>query len=101
MSDTFTPATLDPLPPLPPNSCVLAVRPGPDKAHVLLRLTFNVTHLEPDAQKLLAFMVSEALTKLEASVKTMGKIEVAAHLAHRERVQHPDGNGTGDVTTPA
>ncbi len=96
---TFRDATApEPLPPLPPNSCVLAVRPGPDKAHTLLRLVFDVTHLSDDAKKLLVFMVSEALTKLEESVRKMGKIETASKLAFRERTQHQEGNGQPPLT---
>jgi hypothetical protein len=95
MSDTLQPAPdLEPLPPLPPNACVLAVRPGPDKAHTLLRLNFNVTHLSDDAQKLLCFALAEALGKLEEGIKAMNRIEVAAKLAQRERIQNAKGNGT-------
>jgi len=84
---------IEPLPPLPPNSAVLAVRAAPDRAHTFIRLTYDVTHLSDDAQKLLLFMVTNALTELEAGVKKMNRIEVAAKLAQRERIKAMKGNG--------
>lgn len=81
------------IPPLPPNQCVLAVRPAADRVHTLLRLTFDVTHLTEDKQKLLTFMLSKALTKLEKHVIDMGKIEAAAQLGKLERVKAMKGNG--------
>ena len=78
---------LEPLPPLPPNSAVLAVRPAPDKAHTLLRLTYDVTHLREDSQKLLLFMLTNALTELEAGIKKMDKVAIAARVAKLERLK--------------
>ena len=82
----------DPLPPLPPNSAVLAVRPAPDRAHVFIRLTYDVTHLSDDQQKLLLFMLTNALTELETGVKKLDRITAAARLAKLERVKS-NGNG--------
>jgi len=81
------------LPPLPQNSCVLSVRPAEDKVHTFLRLTYDVTHLSEDAQKLLVFMITQALTELESGVKKMSRIQVAAKLAQRERIKAMKGNG--------
>ncbi len=81
------------LPPLPSNSCVLAVRPGEDRVHTFLRLTYDVTHLSEDAQKLLVFMITNALTELEKGIKGMNRIEIAAKLAQRERIKAMKGNG--------
>ncbi len=92
---------IEPIPPLPQNSCVLAVRPGPDKAHTFLRLTYNVTHLSEDAQKLMVYAVAEALIELEKGVKKMNRIEVAKKLAQRERIDESRRNGNGDSTHTA
>lgn len=83
----------EPLPPLPPNSAVLAVRPGPDKVHTILRLTFDVTHLSEDGQKLLTHMTTDALTKFEKTVVAMNRLEVARSLAKIERTKKALGNG--------
>ncbi len=92
MSDSAIP-DVEPLPPLPPNSCVLAVRPAADKAHTFLRLTYDVTHLSEDAQKLMVFMLTNALTELEKGLKGMNRIEIAAKLAQRERIKSTKTNG--------
>lgn len=81
------------LPPLPPNSAVLAVRPGQDKVHTFIRLTYDCTHLSDDKQKLLLFMLTNALTELEAGVKGMDRVAAAARLAKLERVKGVNGNG--------
>jgi hypothetical protein len=81
------------LPPLPANSAVLAVRPGPDRVHTILRLQFDVTHLSDDRQKLLLHLLSQGLTQFEKSVKEMDRITVAARLAKLERVKAVKGNG--------
>ncbi len=91
------------IPPLPQNSCVLAVRPAPDKVHTFLRLVYDVTHLSEDSQKLLVFALTEALTELEKGVVKMNRIEIAAKLAQRERInemRNSTGNGTGNSTAP-
>jgi len=90
---------IEPLPPLPPNQCVLAVRPAADRAHTFLRLTYDVTHLSEDAQKLLVFSMTEALTQLEKGILEMNRIEVAAKLAQRERIEGFRKSGNGDQTT--
>lgn len=84
---------LEPLPSLPPNQCVLAVMAAPDRAHTFMRLTYNVTALSEDRQKLLLYMLTNALTELEKAVKKMDKIEVAKKLAQRERIREFQGNG--------
>ena len=96
MSDSAIPDVepLPPIPPLPANSCVLAVRPAADKAHTFLRLTYDVTHLSEDAQKLMVFMLTNALTELEKGLKGMNRIEIAAKLAQRERISAMKGNGS-------
>ncbi len=81
------------LPPLPPNSAVLAVRPAKDGVHTFMRLTYDVTHLSEDAQKLMVFMLTNALTELEKGIKGMNRIEIAAKLAQRERISAMKGNG--------
>jgi len=81
------------LPPLPPNSCVLAVMPADDRVHTFLRLTYDVTHFSEDAQKLLVFSITQALTELEKGIKSMNRIEVAAKLAQRERITAMKQNG--------
>jgi len=81
------------LPPLPPNSAVLAVRPAPDRAHTLIRLTYDCTHLSDDQQKLLLFLLTNALSELEKGIKGMGKIEVAAKLGKLERIKSIKQNG--------
>ena len=81
------------LPPLPPNSAVLAVRPAADKVHTFIRLTYDCTHLSDDKQKLLLFMLTNALTELEAAMKGIDRITVAARLAKLERLKGMEGNG--------
>jgi len=92
MNDTFAPE-IEPLPPLPPNSAVLAVRPAPDRAHTFIRLTYDVTHLSEDAQKLLLFMLTQGLTEFEKAIKSMNRIEVASKLGKMEKVKSLKGNG--------
>ena len=84
---------LPPLPPLPTNSAALAVFPAQDRAHTIMRLVYDVTHLSEDAQKLLLYMLTNALTELEKAIKSMNRIEVAAKLAQRERIKGMQGNG--------
>ena len=84
---------LEPIPPLPPNSAVLVVRPGPDRVHTLMRLTFDVTHLSEDGQKLLTHMTTDAITKFEKTVMEMSRIEIARSLAKIERTKKALSNG--------
>lgn len=87
---------IEPLAPLPPDAAVLAVRPGPDRVHTIMRITRDVTILSEDQQKLLVHMMTDALTRLEQSVKGMNRIETASRLAKIERVKQAitaKGNG--------
>ena len=94
MPDTVNPPeTLPPIPPLPANSAVLAVRAGEDRVHTFMRLNYDVTHLSEDSQKLLLFMLTQALTELEKGVKSMSRIEAASKLATLERAKAVKGNG--------
>lgn len=83
----------EPLPPLPPNSAVLVVTPAKDRVHTFMRLTYDITHLSEDKQKLLLFRLTQALTELEKYVKDMGKIEAAAQLGKLERLKATKSNG--------
>jgi len=85
---------VEPLPPLPPNSASLAAFPAQDRVHSIMRIMYDVTHLSDDAQKLLLYMLTNALTELEKAVKAMNRIEVAAKLAQRERISGVKGNGS-------
>jgi len=87
------------LPPLPPNQCVLAVRPAADGPHIILRLNCDVTHLSDDGQKLLIYMLTNALTELEKAIKDMNRIEAAAKLAQFERIRDFQSNRNGEQTT--
>jgi hypothetical protein len=72
---------------------VLAVRAAPDRAHTIMRLSYDVTHLSGDAQKLLLFLLTQALTELEKNIVKLNKIEVASKLGKLERAKAQKGNG--------
>ena len=82
-----------PLPPLPPNSAAIAAIPAQDGVHSIMRIMYDATHLSDDQQKLLLYMLTNALTELEKAVKSMNRIEVAAKLAQRERITAMKQNG--------
>jgi len=84
---------LPPLPPLPPNSAAIAAIPAQDGVHSIIRIMYDCTHLSEDGQKLLLYMLTNALTELEKAVKDMNRIEVAAKLAQRERIKALRENG--------
>jgi len=84
---------LPPLPPLPPNSAAIAAIPAQDGVHSIMRIMYDCTHLSEDGQKLLLYMLTNALTELEKAVKDMNRIEVAAKLAQRERIRALRENG--------
>jgi len=84
---------IEPLPPMPKNSCILTVRPGPDKVHTLLRAVFDVTELGSDQQKLMTFMIGQAIEQIAKAVNGMNRIEAAKQLALRERISEFKGNG--------
>jgi len=81
------------LPPLPPNSAAIAAIPAQDGVHSIIRIMYDCTHLSEDGQKLLLYMLTNALTELEKAVKDMNRIEVAAKLAQRERIKALRENG--------
>ena len=78
---------------VPANFSRLVVVPGPDKAHVQLRVNVDVTHLREDGQKLLLHYTMQALTKFEEEIKHMHQIEQASKLAKLERVKAVKDNG--------
>jgi len=85
---------IEPLPSLPPNSAAIAAIPAQDGVHSIMRIMYDCTHLSEDGQKLLLYMLTNALTELEKAVKAMNRIEVAAKLAQRERITAMKSNGT-------
>ena len=84
---------VEPLPPLPPNSAAIAAIPAQDRVHMIMRLMYDCTHLSDDAQKLLLFMITNALTEIEKSLKHMSSIDVARRLAQYERYKAVKENG--------
>ncbi len=78
---------------MPPDFARLVVLPGPDKAHIQLRLNRDVTAMSDDQQKLLVHYVTQALTEFETMVRKMNRIEAAAKLAKLERVKAVKSNG--------
>jgi len=84
---------LPPLPPLPPNSAAIAAIPAQDGVHSIIRIMYDATHLSEDGQKLLLYMLTNALVELEKGIKSMSRIEVAAKLAQRERIKALRENG--------
>jgi hypothetical protein len=99
MSDTVPAPEIEPLPPLPPNSCALAAFPSKDGVHSIMRLMYDCTHLSDDGQKLLLFMLTNALTEIEKVLKGMNRIETAKRLAQYERLEQFRKNGNGEQTT--
>ena len=64
-----------------------------------MRLMYDCTHLSEDGQKLLIYMLTNALTELQKAIKAMNRIETAAKLAQFERIREFQGNNNGEQTT--